>query len=574
MKEKCNRLIAIIKQHPFTAILIVIAAILHLLIILPSGSHYCFNGYCGDFFWGVHEHDGIWHIAVAESAFKTFPPRNPIFEGSILSGYNSLLDFVLFLVGRLGIPSIITYFKILPIIWFIGFTYISLKLSNKWSKNPFFSFIFIFLNYFGASFSFFIPLIKNGTITGSASLLSMQAILTLTNVQLAYSYIFLLWIILILLDKKATKKNIALLCLFLFIQWGLKFYAGFISTIIVGVFFLLLWIKERKFLHILILFFITVSSIVSIVLNYNPFGQLSNGGLPFKFDPLALIWPLIEDPSMFYSYYWSNAKYTLLSSPNVSPRLIGLMIVLVLIYVFLNLGPRIVGLLFLIKKGVLKKMTEIDLGIMIGILFSLAFPIFFIQRGIWWNTVQFWFPIFLLLNIYTAEYIARIKSKYLLLFTTILIVGLSIPYSIDVLKSYYTYPGVINVSDSEKKALNFLKELPDGVVYSPLYKPKGILNKNGFIPLFNHVDSSYISAYTGKQSFYTNYVQLDLLNVSYKERKAQIEQGNCKILKNISYVYFHISQLNDLFVSRCVFMSKSFSQTYSSEGFTIYSKIK
>ena len=164
MKETFAKLPRCVRHNIPLTILVLLAAILHLSVILPSGSHYCFNGICGDFFWGVHEHDGIWHIAVAESAFKTFPPRNPIFAGSALSGYNSLLDLILFLFSLVGISPLLMYFKIMPILWFIFFTYSAILLGKKIQKKKLFIFLFLFLSYFGSSFSFIFPLIKAKTI--------------------------------------------------------------------------------------------------------------------------------------------------------------------------------------------------------------------------------------------------------------------------------------------------------------------------------------------------------------------------------------------------------------------------
>jgi len=574
MKNIFNQIISIIRKNPFTAALIVVAAICQLIVIIPSGSHYCFNGICGDFFWGVHEHDGIWHIAVAESAFNVFPPRNPILAGASLSGYNALLDYILFLFSLVGLSPLLMYFKVLPIIWFIFFTYSAIQLAKKISKKKIFTFIFLFLSYFGASFSFIIPLIKNNSIEGTASFLSMQAILTLTNVQLAFSYIILFLILALLYEKKITFRHILIICIYIFIQWGLKFYAGFISTIIVGVVFLLRWIKDKNKKYFFYLILLSVCSAISLIVNYNPFGQLSSGGAPFKYNPLALAWPLIEDPSMFYSYYWSNAKYTLLASSKISPRLIVLMTLLTIVYLVLNLGPRIIGFASLIKKSISNKRRDIDVGILVGILLSLVFPIFFVQRGVWWNTVQFLFPVLLLLNLYTAEYIAQLGNKTLKITVIIGIIIVSIPYSIDALRGYMRYPGILNISNNELQALKFLKKLPDGVVFSPIYKPNSSLNSNNSIPLFNHVDSSYVAAYTGKQSFYANYVQLELLNVDFKNRKKQIEIGDCSIVKQIDYFYFNSSQKNDRFISSCILTNQSLRRIYYLNNFSIYSKIK
>ena len=277
---------------------------------------------------------------------------------------------------------------------------------------------------------------------------------------------------------------------------------------------------------------------------------------------------------MFYSRYWANAKYILLASSKISPRLLALMVLLTVVYIVLNLGPRIIGFFVLIKENISKKSSDLDRATLSGILLSFIFPILFVQKGVWWNTVQFLFPILFLLNIHTAEYISNIRNRFLGYLLLIIIIGTSLPYSIDALRGYIKLPGNINISDNQKKALVFLKNLPDGVIYTPLYKPNIYLNKGNSVPLFNHVDSAYISAYTGKQSYYSDITQLLLLNSDYKKRKEQIEIGACSIILDIQYVYIIANQTKDLFFKKCVVDQKSFIKIYDNGSIFIYSKIK
>lgn len=573
MKKLLARVVGFVRQNPIIASLIILAGILHLAIIYPSGSYYCFNDVCGHYFWGVHEHDGIWHLAVAEAAFKSFPPQNPVFSGVSLVGYNSLLDFVLYILNTVGISPIFSYFKMLPIIWFIGFTYFSLRLSRKWSKNSTFTFIFLFLNYFGASFSFLIPLIKEGIMTGSSSILSMQAILSLTNLQLAYSYIFLLWIINLLFEKKITNKIVFFICIFLFIQWGLKFYSGVISSVIVGIFFLIRIVRLKKWRDFISTGLFALSSIASIFINYNPLGGKASVGSVLIFKPLELIWPLIEDRGLFYSEYWANAKYIYLASSNISVRFVIFCVSLVTLFIILNFGIRLLGFICLFHSQFKREDEDIHKALGVAVLIGISLPIFFIQKGMWWNTIQFLFPVYLILNIYTADYIGGLKNNILKNVVVIFTIVVSLPYLFDGLKGYIVFPGKIVLSQNELDALGYLKELPYGIIYTPIYKPRDDLNTTAVNPLFNHVDSAYVSAYTGKQTLYANYVQLLLLNVEYIQRKQEIERGNCMLLSSIKYVYLHSSQKNDLFFKKCIYKNKGYKKIFHNNSVTVYSKM-
>ena len=175
-----------IKNHKLFSLVICSGFILHMLVIVPSGSYYCYQNKCGLYFWGVHSRDAIWHLAVSAVSFIKYPFIHPSFSGSDLSGYNILLDFIIFILDKMGIPSLITFFKILPVIWFILFTGITYKIGQKLSKNTFFTPVLLFCFYFAGSFSFLFTLYHSRTLEGSGGILSMQSMLTLTNLQLAF----------------------------------------------------------------------------------------------------------------------------------------------------------------------------------------------------------------------------------------------------------------------------------------------------------------------------------------------------------------------------------------------------
>src|SRR5438552_3288648 len=98
-----------IKANPVVSITILFGFFLHMVVILPSGTYLCVDSRCGLFFWGVHGHDSIWHLAVSAVSFTHVPPLLPIFAGVPLIGYNSFLDFLLFLGQKAGIPSLISF---------------------------------------------------------------------------------------------------------------------------------------------------------------------------------------------------------------------------------------------------------------------------------------------------------------------------------------------------------------------------------------------------------------------------------------------------------------------------------
>ena len=170
-----------LKKYKFLFLLIVPAFLVYMLVIFPSGSYFCINNKCGYYFWGVHGRDAIWHLAIAETSFKRFPFIAPTYAGANLYGYNWLMDFLIFIFSKFGIPSIFTYFKLIPLTWFLVFTSLLIILARKIKDHPLFVGIFLFLSYFAGSFSYLLTLYHNKTIKNSSQLLPQPVVHSMSN---------------------------------------------------------------------------------------------------------------------------------------------------------------------------------------------------------------------------------------------------------------------------------------------------------------------------------------------------------------------------------------------------------
>src|SRR3989338_4655522 len=120
-----------IKNNKLLLLVIIPAFIVHMLVIMPTGSYYCHQGKCGIFFWGAHAHDAVWHLAIINTSFNVFPFIAPTFAGNHLAGYNYLLDFLMFILSRIGISPLFSYFKLFPLLWFISITAVAIILARK-----------------------------------------------------------------------------------------------------------------------------------------------------------------------------------------------------------------------------------------------------------------------------------------------------------------------------------------------------------------------------------------------------------------------------------------------------------
>ena len=196
MLNLVQRYLDCIKRKPYYTLLLIAVLFLHLVVIFPSGSTYCIQEHCGLYFWGAHEHDGIWHIALIESAFKSWPFTLPIFAGVKLAGYNFLFDFVISQFTRLGISSLFLYFKIQPVLWGICFFYALYRLGNNLfqiankdtqaisvKSSQLLQVILLFSLTLLGSYGPVFMLLRQGTIWGGSGIFAMQGPVGMTNPQ-------------------------------------------------------------------------------------------------------------------------------------------------------------------------------------------------------------------------------------------------------------------------------------------------------------------------------------------------------------------------------------------------------
>ena len=130
-----------------------------------------------------------------------------------------------------------------------------------------------------------------------------------------------------------------------------------------------------------------------------------------------------------------------------------------------------------------------------------------------------------------------IKSKKLILIgLASVILLLSIPTSLDLIRLFAVAPGAAYVSVDEIKALNFLKKQTAGIVLTHLYN-KEWKNYQKSNLLYAYEDTAYVAALSGKQEYLANILQLRLTGVPYKKRLESLKKMDCSILKEVDYVY-------------------------------------
>src|SRR3989344_387100 len=555
-----------IKSHRVIFFLMIIAFVFHMFLIMPSGSNYCIKDACGLYLWGVHAHDSIWHIALITTAFKQIPFVVPTYSGAIFSGYNILLDLFVYLLTKIGISSFFSFFKLLPLLWFFLFGVAAITLGRKIKDDVKFVAVLLILLFFGGSYSYFLTIYHNGTIDGSAAVMAMQSGLMMTNLQLALSFAVILYMLYFIKVGKFNYKQVMLFSILTFIAIGLKFYGAVIAMFLAGAYILEIFLHTKKisltFKYCLPIIF---SIIISVLFFYNPFAALKSGSV-LIYSPFALVHSMIEERDLIYLKDLVLQRYYLLSVNPLSPRLLAIELFSALLFIFINLGSRFFGLIYFFYKLIKRQITRFDIYIAISILIGTLLAILFIQKGIWWNTVQFFYYVIFLANFFAAQLIYKLLkqgNKILSLLGMVLIL-LALPINLDILKGTIIAPKAY-VNRSELEALAFLKKQPAGVIFSPFHfadkKNTGVFDETAYIP-----------AFTSKQNYISDLHVLELTGVDYADRLDKVESMDCKIFQEVKYIYYK-KYFSSKFLKKCNRELKEYKNIFENNKVTIYGNV-
>ena len=533
--------------------------------MMPSGTTMCLGDRCGVHFWGIHNHDSMWHLEIATVSFLSWPFIVPTYAGELLSGYNILMDYVIYIISYIGIPPIITLFKIIPVVWFVFYTSIAIHLALKIKKSALFVVLTLFLLYFADHFGYLIQLYHEGTIFKGSQSFSLQSLTSLLNTQFALSLPFIMAQLVMLIERKFTTKNAFIMGILTFIIIGLKFYGGVVSLIIAGFYIVESLYHDKKiirsFKYSLIILGIAC---LSILFFYNPLAANDSGSV-LTFSPFATVHSVIEAPDMLYMRDLVNARYFLYEH-GWSPKLFYIELLSTFLYFCINFGTRIFGIAYLIGKILMRKASRFEVYILLTAFFAFVLNVMLIQKGDWWNTVQFgYYAIFLsnfLLSILLFDLITHVKKFVVVIAACIIL--LTIPSTIVTIKGFMSTSSTY-ISTAELKAMSELKKLPNGVVFNSFEAPNGY-------PFLDYRTSGYVSAFTGKQMYLAHLGPLNIIGVDASTRLSRVNTNDCTVFNEVDYIYY-VKGHNDLILKTCkITIKQTFVNVYSNGEVTILGK--
>ncbi|MEK7536309.1 MAG: hypothetical protein AAB559_00820 [Patescibacteria group bacterium] len=491
--------------------LIIIGTITWSLTMVRSGLLYKF----GYGFWGPNGHDGIWHIALSNSLSKG-TLENPIFSGSLLQNYHLGFDLLLALLNKLTtIPISILYFQILPPIFalMIGLLVYLFVLNWRGSKNEaLWSTAFV---YFSSSFGFIITFLRDRVITGESMFWSQQSISTLVNPPFALSLIFILSALISL-----QKKNLFFSIIFFGILIQIKAYAAIL--VLAGLFIsgLYSYIFHHKS-YILKVF------LASLFLNLILFVTTRSDGLStFVWQPMWFLETLMSYSDRFGWERLYSAMTTYKMGHIWFKEILAYSLAFA-IFILGNMGVRIIGFYYFLK--VLKnkiKIDEILVFITTILLMAIIIPMFLVQKGTPWNTIQFFYYYLFFSSIFAGismDLLTNNKKRIVRVGLMTLFSMFTIFGAWSTLQHYLPKMPQSMVSNEEYAALDFLTKQTDGIVFTyPFDESKAILaTKNPPRPLYFYESTSYVSAFTHKPVFLEDQVNLNIMGYSWENRREQ-----------------------------------------------------
>lgn len=529
--------------------LIIVGSLSWVLTMVKSGLVYPF----GMGFWGPNGHDGVWHIALANSLAKG-SWEMPVFAGEKIKNYHIGFDLILAFIHRLTlIPISSLYFQVLPPILAFLIGFFTFEFVYAWQNDKAKAYWATFFVYFAGGWGWVVTLLKNGEISGESIFWSQQSTSTLVNPPFALSLIFLFaglyFLVEGLLPGYAKRKNM-LLATFLFgLLIQIKVYAGIL--VLIGLLIAGLWrLIKREGLDLVKVF--TGSLIIAILVS----SPLSKGfDQTVVFEPFWFLESMVSSPDRFYWPKMASAIANYKLSNNLFKLALAYALTFV-IFCFGNLGVRIIKEpLFIRHLKNLRKISYNDVFAYSVIGAGVLIPTFFIQEGTPWNTIQFFYYALVFSGVFAGISFVELLRKFnlgrLMNFAIEgLLLFLVIPSVYSTLRNYIPARPPAMISKNELEALSFLSKLPDGVVLTlPFDKEASLVAQvTTPRPLYLYESTAYVSAFSEKSTFLEDEVNLEITRYGWRERKKRVEEfintsdieASVRFLKdnNIKYIYW------------------------------------
>lgn len=492
-------------------LVIIAGSLVWSLTMFKSGLVYKF----GMGFWGPNGHDGVWHISLIQS-LSSFSLNMPVFAGESLKNYHIGFDLILAIIHSITrIPISILYFQIIPPFVALGIGYFVYRFVLIWSKDKRIALWSIFFVYFGSSFG----------LRGESMFWAQQSISTLINPPFALS-LFIMFFILYRLTDFSTKTTSYELFAISFLTGSLAFVKIYAAILFLpGLFIASLIDNKFRKLFVLsvlfsLLFYLPFNRGASSLIVFQPFWFLENMlGLSDRF-----FWPKLYQAMIVYKTTRNLFKFI---------PAYGLAAA---IFIAGNLGTRLIALLN-IKKI---KPDIFTIILLTSSLLGFLIPLFFIQQGTPWNTIQFFYYTQIFIGLFAARAMPGLHKLIKVSIILIALFGINLT-----LKHYLPANPPAKISTEELTALKALSRLPQGATFTPPAVPDAYAPAPR--PLYLYESTAYVSAFSGQPVYVEDTVNLNITGFDWQNRieaaKYFMTDSNLNSAReflttnNISYIY-------------------------------------
>lgn len=510
----------------------------------------------GIYFYSSHGHDGVWHLALMQEMQKNqFPFQNPELAGFKLQNYHFFADLLMSEFSRLFHFSLLDiYFRLMPMVFSILLGLSSYIFVKSWSKSDAAGIWAMFFTYFAGSFGYLLYIPTHKSLGGESIFWVSQTQSVLGNPPHAAAFIILTTFLFCFLKYLNNRQfGYFLFCVILggsVVEF--KVYAGVL--LLGGLLILGLYDLFKKSYQTLILFLITL--FISLLV-YLPNSANSQDFLLWQ--PWWFIRTMIVAPDRLNWLDLELRRQTYIAENNWK-RVIQIEVTAFFIFLIGNLGMRILGF-WTIYKQAKENIFKYPFNLFFLSITTASFfiPVFFLQKGVAWNSIQFNQYFLLLFGFLAASSLAQIlklfKAKYLKLLVSFIIIILAVPTQLGLLLQFYSNKPLSKISYQEISALNYLKDHGTGediILVAPFNKYERDKYKNPPIPIYAWYDTGYVSAFSRKQTLISDEEQLTIMGYDIskliKERQDVFEVSDPEIINNffkkykINYVYLAWNQ--------------------------------
>lgn len=378
-----------------------------------------------------HAHDAPWHIFNLYQLSHAFPPEMPGFSGHLLKNYHMFSDLLWGAVLRLApLDPWHCYFRVAPLFYSALLTLTTFVAARRWSGKKPVGYLAAAMTVFCSNFGYVMPL-----LFGADKYFLWESVFwvqpPLTNifnpgVSSAFAFLMLgVWALTGWMQEKKQWGYLVLLALFWGVLPGFKVYPGVLvvaGLFVSGAVLLVFqrnwkqWIALAALLPLFLFVFLPPNLHAPSLIRFLP-----------GFNLAAML--VAPDRMMLMS----STQLKLLFAQR--PGLVALIMAgLALVFLIGNLGVRAVGMVPMLRTVFSPRRADpilVFITVVIG--GALAAPILFVQKGVQWNTIQFFYFAVLLSALPAAsqfwKWIAALKRDWQLFWVCIFF-GLGIPGSI------------------------------------------------------------------------------------------------------------------------------------------------